>query len=184
MACLLPMPVMDCVFQPHLNSPLLLDTLCSGQKVALFSRTTISTLRETFPRPVVTTHSHSPLASTCTFDKISSLRNKNNIHHITVCLIVSCRNRFDYIMLCGYLVITVQSCKTLFSRRTPFSGLLLIICPLWCQWMEVILSSRAAVQWNGSLSPLNTTWRSEGNRNRVCSSKGPSGKCRNTHIHA
>lgn len=63
----------------HLNSPLLLDTLCSGQKVALFSRTTISTLRETLPRPVVTTHSHSPLASTCTFNKISSLQNEKNV---------------------------------------------------------------------------------------------------------
>lgn len=66
--------VMDCHAKPHLNSPLLLDTFCSGQKVALFSRTKISTLREMFPRPVVTKHSHSPFASTCTFDKINSLK--------------------------------------------------------------------------------------------------------------
>lgn len=171
---------MACVFQPHLNSPLLLDTLCSGQKVALFSRTTISTLRETFPRPVVTTHSHSPLASTCTFDKISSLKSKKNtLHRDTSHCITSIR--CDCLALRGYLVMTVQSCRTLSSRRTPFSGLLLTIWPLWRQCTAVILSTRAAVQWNGSLSPLNTTWRSEGNRNRVCSSKGPSGKCRNTH---
>ncbi len=58
----------------YLNSPRLLVTLCSGQKEALFSSTTISTLREAFPRPVDTTHSHSPLASMWTFDRISSLK--------------------------------------------------------------------------------------------------------------
>lgn len=177
MACSILALIMDCIFQPHLNSPLLLDTLCSGQKVALFSRTTISTLRETFPLPVVTTHSHSPLASTCTFDKISSLKNRRQrimVHHI-----VPQPNRIDYITLCGYLVMTVQSCKTLSSRRTPFSGLLPTVWPLWRHCMAVILSTRAAVQWNGSLSPLNTTCRSEGNKNRVCSSKGPSAE-----IHA
>lgn len=99
--------------------------------------------------------------------------------------IVSRPKWFDYSRLrgCGYLVMTVQSCRTLSSRRTPLSGLLLTIWPLWRQWTAVILSTRAAVQWNGSLSPLNTIWGSEGKRNRVCSSKGPSGKCRNTHIH-
>lgn len=162
-------------FQPYLNSPLLFVTFCSGQKVALFSRTTISTLRETFPRPVVTTHSHSPLASTCTFDKISSLTEKENritAHQPSV----SRRTGFDDITRRSYLVMTVQSCRTLSSRRTPLSGLFLTAWPLWRQCMAVILSTQAAVQWNGSLSPLNTTWRIEGNRNRVCSSKGPSGK--------
>lgn len=196
MACLILSLVMDCVFQPHLNSPLLLDTLCSGQKVALFSRTTISTLRETFPRPVVTTHSHSPLALTCTFNKISSLNNNNNNNYynnnnnnkwgIMVCHIrtyMSQFHGFDYTTMRGYLVITVQSCRTLSSRTTPFSGLLRTIWPLWRQCTAVTLSTQAAVQWNGNLSPLNTTWRSEGNRNRVCSSKGPSGKDRNMCSH-
>lgn len=56
-----------------LNSPRLLTTFSSGQKEALFSNTTISTVRDLFPRPVETTHSHSPLASTCTLNRISSL---------------------------------------------------------------------------------------------------------------
>lgn len=57
----------------YLNSPRLLTTLSSGQKEALLSSTTISTLREVLPRPVETTHSHSPLASTWTLNRISSL---------------------------------------------------------------------------------------------------------------
>lgn len=56
-----------------LNSPRLLTTLSSGQKEALFSSTTISTVRDLLPLPVETTHSHSPLASTCTSYRISSL---------------------------------------------------------------------------------------------------------------
>lgn len=57
----------------NLNSPRLLTTFSSGQKEALFSSTTISTLRDVLPRPVETTHSHSPLASTWTLNRISSL---------------------------------------------------------------------------------------------------------------
>lgn len=56
-----------------LNSPRLLTTFSSGQKEALSSSTTISTLSDVLPRSVDTTHSHSPLASTWTLNRMSSL---------------------------------------------------------------------------------------------------------------
>lgn len=68
----------------------------------------------------------------------------------------------------------VQSCSTLFSSWTPISGSEVTSWPLWRQCIVVILSTRAAVQWNGSRSPLKTTWRWDGSSDRVCSSRGPS----------
>lgn len=85
-----------------------------------------------------------------------------------------------------YLVMKVQSCSTLFSSWTPISGSEVTSWPLWRQCKVVILSTRAAVQWKGSRSPLKTTWRWDGSSDRVCSSRGPSEqhggkKCRSDH---
>lgn len=68
----------------------------------------------------------------------------------------------------------VQSCSTLFSSWTPISGSEVTSWPLWRQCKVVILSTKAAVQWKGSRSPLKTTWRWDGSSDRVCSSRGPS----------
>lgn len=68
----------------------------------------------------------------------------------------------------------VQSCSTLFSSWTPISGSEVTSWPLWRQCKVVILSTRAAVQWKGSRSPLKTTWRCDGSSDSVCSSRGPS----------
>lgn len=73
-----------------------------------------------------------------------------------------------------HLVMKVQSCSMLSSRWTPFSGSAVTAWPLCCQCSVVALSTRAAVHWKGSRSPLNTTWRKEGRRESVCSSRGPS----------
>lgn len=68
----------------------------------------------------------------------------------------------------------VQSWTILFSSWIPISGSEVISWPLWRQCKVVILSTKAAVHWNGSRSPLKTTWRWDGSRERVCSSRGPS----------
>lgn len=73
-----------------------------------------------------------------------------------------------------HLVMKVQSCTTLFSSWTPAPGSEVTICPLCRQCKLVVLSTKEAVQWKGSRSPLKTTWRWDGSRDRVCSSTGPS----------
>ncbi len=73
-----------------------------------------------------------------------------------------------------HLVMKVQSCCTLSSRWTPLVGSVVTGCLLCRQWRAVTLSTSEAVQWKGSLSPLNTTCRSEGKRDSVCSSSRPS----------
>lgn len=73
-----------------------------------------------------------------------------------------------------YLVMNVQSCCILSSRWIPCVGSLVTGRPLCCQCNAVILSTKEAVQWKGSLSPLNTTCLREGNKDSVCSSSGPS----------
>lgn len=155
----------------NLNSPRLLTTLSSGQKEALFSNTTISTARDVLPRPVETTHSHSPLASTCTFNRISSL-GKDEIDSSLRTDTLSTHNPACHWF--SYLVMKVQSCSTLFSSSTPISGSEVTSWPLWRQFKVVILSTKAAVQWKGSRSPLKTTWRWDGSSDNVWSSRGPS----------
>lgn len=73
-----------------------------------------------------------------------------------------------------YLVMKVQSCSTLFSSWMPISGSEVTSWPLWRQCKVVSLSTKAAVQWKGSRSPLKTTWRWDGSSDSVCSSRGPS----------